>query len=158
MSKAAVGQLICVVILGIFIALSFFGEGPTEKTAAEIGEAITAKISTEGLQSFDEERLYSQFGLQADSFEGFAYYGSEDIMDVREILVLKEKDETELDKASELIEKKAQEKYNTYKDYDPLAASLLEKRVLENKRGVIIYIVDENASAGLEAFSQITEN
>ena len=52
---------------------------------------------------------------------------------------------------------KAEEKYNTYKDYDPVASALLEKRVIEADRGAIIYIVHDDAAAGLEAFLKCVE-
>ena len=158
MSKSGAAQLICVVLLLAFIGFSFFGETDTEKTADEIAAAVTENVSTEGLVSFDEERLSGQFGISAEDFASFVYYGSEDIMDVREILVLKCKEETDSEKAAELIEKKAEEKYSTYKDYDPVASSLLEKRAMQVKRGAIIYIVDENAAAGLEAFLRCVED
>ncbi len=157
MSKAGAGQLICVILLAVFIGVSFFGKGDTVKTADEIAEAVTAEISTEGLQQFGAERLSSQLGLDGTQFESFVYYGSEDIMDVREILIIRAAEKSALDSAAELISKKAQEKYDTYKDYDPVASALLEKRVLENRKGAIIYIVHDDASKGLEAFLKCVE-
>ena len=157
MSKAGAVQLICAFILVLFIGVSFFGKENTVKTADEIVEAVTAQISTEGLQKFDGERLFSQFGLDGTQFSSFAYYGSEDVMDVREILVIRAEEKSDLDSAAELIGKKAQEKYNTYKDYDPVASALLEKRVIEADRGAIIYIVHDDAAAGLEAFLKCVE-
>lgn len=157
MSKAGIGQLICVFLLIAFIGVSFFGEGATEKNVAEIGADVTAQMNTEGLKSFDGERLFSQYGLDEDMLDSFVYYGSEDIMDVREIIVIKGKENTDLSAISDLIVKKAEEKYNTYKDYDPVAAALLEKRVIENSKGAIIYIVHDDAAAGLEAFMKSVE-
>ncbi len=157
MSKAGAGQLICVFLLVLFIGVSFFRKEDTVKTAEEIAEAVTAQLSTEGLQQFDGERLSSQLGLDSEQFESFVYYGSEDIMDVREILIIRGKEESDLDSVAGLIGKKAEEKYNTYKDYDPVASALLEKRVIEVRRGAIIYIVHDDASAGLEAFLKCVE-
>ncbi len=152
MSKAGIGQLICVVLLVVFIGVSFFAEGDTVKTAEEIAQAVTSQISTEGLQQFDAERLSAQFDIDAGEFEAFVYYGSEDIMDVREILIIKGSETSDLKSVADLISAKAEEKYNTYKDYDPAASSLLENRVIQNSKGAIIYIVHDDASAGLEAF------
>ncbi len=152
MSKAGLGQLICVILLVAFIGLSFFTEDATAKTAAEIAEDVIAKVNTKELVKFDKERLLSQFDLDDEAFDSFEYYGSEDIMDVREILIIKGKENSDLKAAAELISAKAEEKYNTYKDYDPIASSLLENRVIEISRGVIIYIVHDDAAAGLDAF------
>jgi hypothetical protein len=157
MSKAGTGQLICVILLAVFIGVSFFGKTDTLKTAEEIAEAVTADVSTEGLQLFDGERLSSQLGLDGEKFGSFVYYGSEDIMDVREILIIRGAEDSDLEAAAELIGKKAEEKYNTYKDYDPVASALLEKRVIEVRRGAIIYIVHDSAAAGLEAFLKCVE-
>ncbi len=158
MSRSGTVQLICVFLLIAFIGVSFFGKEDTDKTAAEIAEAVTAQVSTEGMQEFGSERLFSQLGLAGEDFDSFAYYGSEDIMDVREILIIKGKENSDLDTVTELIGKKAEEKYNTYKDYDPVASALLEKRVIEVSSGAIIYIVHDEASVGLEAFFKCVED
>ncbi len=157
MSKAGTGQLICVILLAVFIGVSFFGKRDTVKTAEEIAEAVNAEVSAEGLKLFDGERLTSQFGLDGGDFGSFVYYASEDIMDVREILVIRGGEDSDLEAVAELIEKKAEEKYNTYKDYDPVASALLENRVIEVRRGAIIYIVHDSAAAGLEAFLKCVE-
>ena len=78
-------------------------------------------------------------------------------MDVREILIIRDSEKAALEKAAKTIEKKSEEKYSTYKDYDPVASSLLEKSVLEISRGAIIYIVHDDAAAGLEAFFKCVE-
>ncbi len=157
MSKAGLGQLICIILLVAFIGVSFFGERDTVKTAEEIAAEVTAQVSTEDLTQFDEERLSSQFGLDSKDFDSFVYYGSEDVMDVREILIIKGGENADLESVTELIGNKAEEKYNTYKDYDPVASSLLEKRVIQISRGAIIYIVHDDAAAGLEAFLKCVE-
>lgn len=157
MSKSGYVQLICIILLIAFIGFSFFGEQDTAKTADEIAAEVTAQVSTDGLQKFDGERLLSQLGIMGEDFDSFVYYGSEDIMDVREILILKGRENTDLKSVTKLIGKKAEEKYNTYKDYDPVASALLEKRVIQVSRGAIIYIVHDEASAGLDAFLKCVE-
>ena len=78
-------------------------------------------------------------------------------MDVREILIIKGNENSDLKNVTEIISAKAEEKYNTYKDYDPVASSLLENRVIQISKGAIIYIVHDDASLGLEAFLKSVE-
>lgn len=158
MSRSGAVQLICVFLLIAFIGVSFFGKEDTDKAAAEIAEAVTAQVSTEGLQEFGSERLFSQLGLSGEDFDSFVYYGSEDIMDVREILIIRGREDSDLDAVKAHIGKKAEEKYSTYKDYDPVASALLEKRVLEVSSGAIIYIVHDDAASGREAFLRCVED
>lgn len=157
MSKAGFGQLVCIILLIIFIGVSFFGESDTVKTADEIAAEVMTQISTEGLEQFDGERLLSRLGLDGEEFDSFVYYGSADVMDVREILIIKGKENANLDAVTELIGKKAEEKYNTYKDYDPVASALLEKRVIQVSKGAIIYIVHDDAAEGVNAFVKCVE-
>lgn len=152
MSRAGICQLICVVLLVVFIGFSLSQEKEITKSATEIAQEITFVINTENLQSFDEARLTEQFGFNSDEFDSWAYYGSEDIMNVREILVIKLKEGADSQAVADIIDKRAEEKYNTFKDYDPTAASILDGRVIENKNGFIFYAADESAHAGLEAF------
>ena len=157
MSKAGLGQLICAVVLVAFIGFSFFGKSDTLKSADEIGSAVAERINTEGLVPFDEERLLSRLGFDAEGIDSFYYYGSEDVMDVREVLIIKSSEDTELEHYKELISGKAEEKYNTYKDYDPVASALLEKRIIQISRGAIIYIVHDEATEALSAFLSCVE-
>ncbi len=157
MSRAGFSQLICVVLLVVFIGFSLSGEKETvTKSATEIAEEITAVIDTENLINFDEAKLRDEFGFDGDSFDSWVFIGSEDIMDVREILVIKLSEGEDSKAVISAIEKRAQEKYNIYKDYDPLASSILEARVTEERGGVIFYSAHENAREGAEAFLKST--
>ncbi|MBE6775622.1 MAG: DUF4358 domain-containing protein [Ruminococcaceae bacterium] len=157
MSKAGLCQLVCIILLAAFIGFSFFGEENTVKTADEIAAEVTEGMNLDGLERFDSERLLSQLGVSGENFESFVYYGSEDIMDVREILVIKAGEDCDTDSVTSLLVKKAEEKYNTYKDYDPVASALLEKRVIQVSKGAIIYMVHDDASVGLDAFLRCVE-
>lgn len=154
MSRAGFCQLLCVILLGVFIAFSLNQEKEIIKSAPEIIQEVTESVSVEGLEEFDKARLSEQFGFSEEYIDSFAYYGSQDIMNVREILVLKLKEGTDGTALTEIIEKRAEDKYNTFKDYDAQAAALLESRVTENENGVIFFIVHENAQTGLEAFTK----
>ena len=153
MSRAGFTQLICVILLVAFIAFSLSGGNDvTVKSATEIAEEITAVIDTENLISFDSMRLRDEFGFDGDSFESWVFIGSEDIMDVREILVIKPAKGADTEEIISVIEKRADEKYNTYKDYDPAASSILEARLTQLSNGVIFYSAHEDAREGAEAF------
>lgn len=156
MSRAGFTQLICVILLAVFIGFSLSGEKEVTKSAAEIAEEITAVIDTENLIYFDDTRLKDEFGFDADSFESWVFIGSEDIMDVREILVIKLSEGADSEAVISVIEKRAEEKLGVYKDYDPLASSILEARVTEINNGVIYYSAHENAREGAEVFLKST--
>lgn len=158
MSRAGFSQLVCVILLVVFIAFSLSGEKEVTKSATEIAEEITAVIDTENLIYFDEVRLKDEFGFDGDSFESWVFIGSEDVMDVREILVIKLTEGTDSQAITSVIEERAEEKYNTYKDYDPLASSILEARVTQVSNGIIYYSAHENAREGAEVFLKSTKD
>lgn len=152
MSRAGIVQLICVVLLAVFIGFSLSGDKEVTKSAEEIAEEITAVLDTENLIVFSETRLKDEFGFDAEDFESWAFIGSEDIMDVREILVLRLKKGADTKEYTSVIEKRAEEKYNVYKDYDPVASAVLKGRVTEESSGIIFYSAHENAREGAEVF------
>lgn len=159
MSRAGFSQLVCVILLAVFIGFSLAGDKEEiTKSATEIAEEIKAVIDTENLINFDETRLKDEFGFEADSFDSWVFIGSEDIMDVREILVIKLNEGEDTEAVISVIEKRAEEKYNVYKDYDPLASSILEARVTEERGGVIFYSAHENAREGAEVFLKSTDD
>lgn len=158
MSRAGFCQLVCVVLLAVFIFFSLSGEKEVTLSAGEIAESITSVMDTENLISFDEVRLEEEFGFKADSFDSFLYMGNEDIMDVREILIIKLKDGADEKAVISAIEKRAEEKYNTFRDYDAVAADILESRVTQSKNGFIFYCAHSDSRQGAQAFLKSTDS
>ncbi len=157
MSREGFYQLVCVILLVVFIGFSLSEEKEVTKSATEIAEEIAAVIDTENLVFFDEGRFEEEFGLDADTIESWAFIGSEDVMDVREILVIKLREGTDGEEIISAVEKRAEEKYNVYKDYDPVASAVLQARVTETNNGVIFYSAHENAREGAEIFIKSTQ-
>ncbi len=151
MRKTIFLEIICVVLLVFFIAFVTAEEKQVLLSAEEISQTVTAETSFSGLEKFGKDRFRDQTTLNPKNFESWIYFGSEDIMNVRELIIIKP-GEVSREKIMTALEKRIQEKMNIFEAYSPEAFSLLEKCVLTEKNGVIFFAVGEDADKALAAF------
>lgn len=145
MSRAGFYRILCVAALGLFMFFILSGEKELTLSCEEILNSLSLSQELEGLEKQNKKALSKRLEIETEAVEDFVCYASDDIMDVREILILRPSASADKDELLRLIETAAAEKYNTYRDYDSLSASILEKRVTGSKNGVIYYFAHENA-------------
>lgn len=158
MTKAGFYRILCVVILGVFIAFSLSSEKEIGKTAPQIMEQIVADTEIKELTEGDISHLEEAFGIERADIDSFGYLRSEDIMNVRELAVIKVKEGVDAKKIADTVNKALEEKYNTYKDYDADAAAIIKSRTVKSRSGVVFCAVHESAAAAYEAFRKSLKN
>lgn len=155
MRKYRVMEIVCIVLLVVFIGILSKEETVSDKTVKEVSAAVTATVDTKGLNKQKEMQIKKELSLTADSFDGIYYIKSDDIMDVREILIIKLKDNQTSDEAIEKIEKRLKDKQTLFEGYAPEQSAMLENYCLKQKAGFIFYAVLEDKDAALSAFNKI---
>ena len=73
-------------------------------------------------------------------------------MDVRELLVIRLKDEAQAEPLVEVIKKRIEDKITLFNGYAPEEEALLGSYVLESSRGFVMFAVCANADKVLEEF------
>lgn len=154
MNKHRFAEIICIVILVVFIGILSGEETASDKTAEEVGAAVSSQVNSEGLKQCSEIEIKKELSLSADSYDGIYYLKSDEIMDVREILVIKLTENQSPDEAIELIEKRVGEKQTLFEGYAPEQSAMLQNYVLKQKAGFIFYAVSEDAETALSVFNK----
>ena len=147
-----IGEAVCVILLAVFIVFISSTDDICDKTVKQVVKPVVKVYDTEGLISIGKKQLKKQLKLDADSFDGYYYYASESVMDVREVLIIKLKDMADADTVLSVLESRVAEKTTLFDGYAPEASALLKSHVLVSESGFIYYAVGEDASEGLEAF------
>lgn len=148
------GELICIVLLALFIVFISSREKPSEQKIEDVGAAVLSVCDTKELIEGDELRLKKQFGFEEGSFGDFIYYSSDSVMDVREVLILNFTDEETKKSVIEKMEGYIEEKQKLFDGYAPKESALLESHVLISERGYLLFYVGENAEEVSAVFKE----
>ncbi len=151
MRKTVFFEIVCIVVLAVFIVFIVGEEKAVTLSSEEICESVIEVMDTEGLQKFGKNELQENFGLDSKQFESFAYYGSKDVMNVCEVIVIKPAN-ADKEEILSAIENAVEDKKAIFESYSPEAFALLKNSVIEVKNGVIFYCVNEKAEEAYSAF------
>lgn len=155
MKKYRIAEIICIVILVAFIGFLSKEETTSDKTAKEVAKAVFSAVDTSGLKKQSELQIKKELSLSVDSFDGMYFIKSDDIMDVREIIIIKLKDGASSDEAIQKIKKRLEDKQTLFEGYAPEQSAMLQNYVLKQKAGFVFYAVLTDKEAALSAFNKI---
>lgn len=155
MKKYRIAEIICIVILVVFIGFLSKEETTSDKTAKEVAKAVFSAVDTSGLKKQSELQIKKELSLSVDSFDGMYFIKSDDIMDVREIIIIKLKDGASSDEAIQKIKKRLEDKQTLFEGYAPEQSAMLQNYVLKQKAGFVFYAVLTDKEAALSAFNKI---
>lgn len=153
MNKHRVVEIICVVFLVCFIALVSREDAYSDKTVAQVSQAVSAEVNMDVMTSFKKNKVKQEFGIDFAGIDSFAYYASESIMTVDELLIIKLQEGVKADGITEKIESRVKDKQVLFEGYAPEQSALLKNYVLSAKNGFIFYAVGDNAADALIVFN-----
>ncbi len=155
MSKHRIAEILCILILVVFIGVLSVEETTSDKTAKEVGSLLFSQLDCEGLKEQSELEIKKELSVSADSYEGIYYIKSDEIMDVREILVIKLNEGQSADSAVSKIEKRIEKKQTLFDGYAPEQSAMLQNYVLKVKAGFVFYAVWDDTAAAVSALNKI---
>lgn len=138
-------SLVVILMIGATFALLtlqglvHFNAPDFDKVKAAVSETFDAAT----MSASDEVSLRKNFGFNARDLEDFIYYAPKSAMDASEILIIKAKNEESLDGYRKVVEAKRSTKINTFKNYRPQQAEILEKSELKTQGNYLIFISSE---------------
>lgn len=155
MNKHRVIEVICVVFLICFIFLISRDDSYSDKTVSEVLDAVSMEMSVDSLSEIKKNKTKKEFGIDFQEIDSFAYYASDSIMTVDELLIIKLKEGAKADSITEKIETRVKDKQVIFEGYAPEQGSLLKDYVLSVKKGFIFYAVGESATDALITFIEV---
>lgn len=134
-------------ILGIFILGIFGGCTFIQTKAPKVSEIIDSIKNTTDLSLMEQgnkNKLRKLYGISTKEIEEFALYIPKTNMEANEILILKVKNQDDIDEIKENIEKRIEKQSDSFRSYAPTQYELLENNILDVKGKYIIYIVSKD--------------
>ena len=152
MNKHRVIEIICVVFLVCFIFAISADDNYSNKTVADVVNAVSPEVNMDALTSFKKNKVKQEFGIDFVGVDSFAYYASDSIMTVDELLIIKLEEGVKADEIMEIIESRVKDKQILFEGYAPEQSALLKKYVLTDKNGFIFYAVGSESADALRNF------
>ena len=104
MKRYRIAEIICIVILLVFIGVLSADETASDKTVKEVAGAVISDVSIKGLTKQSEMQIKKELSLTAKEYDGIYFAKSDDVMDVREILIIKLKENQSAEDAIKKID------------------------------------------------------
>ena len=150
MSKQRFFEILCTVLLAVFIVAMLAGNIGSSKTAEQVIEQVDLEV----LKVRDDKVLVKEFSFGEKDVENVIYISSDSIMEVRELLLVEVKSTEDVQKITELIRSRVESKKALFKNYAPEQSALLENYVLVKKGKFILYTVYDSPEKIVKAFKK----
>ena len=147
-------MILVLVVSGILTLTSCSSKQQKSKelSVKEINEKIKSTVDLSGLKEGDSEKLNKLYGINQDEVEDFVLYTAASNIKADEILILKVKDEKNIDSIKGKITARVKSQDEVFKDYLPEEAYLVENNVLKVKGNVILFVISKDAEKIGEIF------
>lgn len=150
--KERIKEILCVVLLVLFIVFISSESNISTKTADEVFDAVSKSVDISALSKQKNKRLEEEFSLSSENYEEVIYYASSSVMEVRELLIVKLKNTADKDALMSAIEKRTEEKIKLFEGYAPTEAGLLKNHILTEKNGFVFFSVCDDTAKLSAAF------
>ena len=141
MNKHRIFEIICVVLLICFIFFISREESYSDKSVRDVVDAVSVEINVEELKSYNKNKIQEEFDIEFQDIDSYAYYASDSVMNVEELLVIKLKEGAKADNITEKIEQRVKDKQVLFEGYAPEQSAMLKNYVLIYQKGFIFYAV-----------------
>lgn len=149
-----IGKYISVVLLLVFVVwIAVFRSGST-KPFEEVAQAVQASIQDEDLILQDSQALKKYYGLNSADYEGVLFYTSDFTMSAKEVLLIKLKDETQVEEVKAAIDERLETRKSSFAGYAPEQVQLINQAAYSVRENYIFLAVTPEAETYRLAFAR----
>lgn len=145
-------EWLCVIALVVFVFAITANRSNSDAEPETVFDAVLQTLEAPELKKQKDAVFKKAFGLETGDFEGVCYAASDDVMEVREVLVVKLKSADGAERLIERIETRAEEKTVLFEGYAPEQAALLQKSVVRRKGNFVLFVVCDKPAYAVRAF------
>ncbi|MBC5690204.1 DUF4358 domain-containing protein [Mediterraneibacter sp. NSJ-55] len=147
-------KYIVLVIILLYIALLMVYTSGSNRPFAEVAKEVEQALDTANLTKMDGQALKRYYGLNSADYEGVLLYSSESAMSAEEVLVIKVKENDQVQDVSDAIDEYLAEKKNEFEGYVPEEVKLLDDAQRSVRGNYVFLAVAPKAQEYKEAFNK----
>lgn len=152
MNKHRIFEIGCIVALVLFIFFMTEKNTYSLKTAGEVSDTVISQLDLEGLSKLKKNKIKEEYGIDYSQIDSCVCYASDAIMDVREIMIIKLKENVGSEDIMAVLEERVTQKQILFDGYAPEESALLKDYILTHRSGFIFYAVGDFAPQALSLF------
>ena len=80
MKKYRIAEIICIVILLVFIGILSADETASDKTVKEVAGAVISDVDIKGLSKQNEMQIKKELSISAKDYDGIYFVKSDEVM------------------------------------------------------------------------------
>lgn len=145
--------LMVIALIG-YVVLLVSGEGSNTVSVDTIETNITNAVSVKGMKKGTAQDLKKYYGLNAGDYDGTMLYIPDDVMSVNEILVVRVKDESQVESVETAAEERLAAQKESFEGYGVEQTRLLRSAIEESKGYYVLLAVSKDADSIEAAFKK----
>lgn len=138
-------KYLMVLVFVAYIVFLLAGESADDVPVKTLQEQVLKVTKEDGMTRGTTQDLKRYYGLNAEDYDGVALYIPDDVMSVRELLVVKLKDESQAGQVEEAAKERLDTQKASFEGYGAEQTSLLNAAVLETRGNYVLFTVSEDA-------------
>ncbi len=154
MNKLRIKEAACVVVLLVFILVLSTQNKQSSADLQSVFDAVSGAVDVSALEDCTESRFKKEFGLDAQEFDDVRYLASDDVMEVRELLLVKLPQDNDGQALLDRIKARVNDKAELFAGYAPEQSGYLESYVLLQRSGYVLYVVSDTPDEAVRAFKK----
>ena len=154
MNKLRIKEAACVVVLLVFILVLSTQNKQSSADLQSVFDAVSGAVDVSALEDCTESRFKKEFGLDAQEFDDVRYLASDDVMEVRELLLVKLPQDNDGQVLLDRIKARVNDKAELFAGYAPEQSGYLESYVLLQRSGYVLYVVSDTPDEAVRAFKK----
>ncbi|MBQ4206686.1 MAG: DUF4358 domain-containing protein [Clostridia bacterium] len=154
MNKLRIKEAACVVVLLVFILVLSTQNKQSSADLQSVFDAVSGAVDVSALEDCAESRFKKEFGLDAQEFDDVRYLASDDVMEVRELLLVKLPQDNDGQALLDRIKARVNDKAELFAGYAPEQSGYLESYVLLQRSGYVLYVVSDTPDEAVHAFKK----
>jgi RecG-like helicase len=153
LNKKLKASLISSIVIFSMIFMSGCGNSQ-DKNLGDIEKYISSKVSLSKMEKGTSKTLKRYYGLNSNELEDFILYTPKSTMDVDEMLMVKVKDEGQIQSIEDVIDSRVNKQLESFSGYGPKQCELLDNYEIKVKGKYIFFAVSEKAQEMKDAFKE----
>ena len=151
---AEIAKYVVMAVILVYIVLLMIYTSGSTKSFETIQKAVESVLDTGNLKKADGQGLKRYYGLNSADYDGVMLYTSESSMSAEEVLLIKVKNEGQMKRVKEAVEKRIANRKNDFEGYAPKEVQLLEQSELSVRGKFLFLAIAPKAAEYKEAFAK----
>lgn len=142
-----------VLVIFVYVVILIIGQGgdaPMEKVQKNVLKAV----KTKGMREAGTQDFKRYYGLNANDYEDVALYLPNDVMGAEELLLVRVKDDSQIEAVSQAAQKRLDTQTESFEGYGAEQTKLLKSAILESRGSYVFLAVGKDADKAYTVFKK----